>query len=169
MNLRQGTTLIETVLYLGILSAALLAVAAFLALASATRVKARSILEVDQAGTTVLEVMTQAIRNATAVREPAAGTVSSRLELDGASPSGGSMVFDLVDGVVRVSMDGADPVALTDGRETVSLFLISDVSAPGTPSAVRVQFEIWRTVLPGRNEYQYNRTFSGTAVLRTRL
>lgn len=125
--------------------------------------------DVDQAGTAAMRAITQAVRNATSVRAPAAGTSGNSLELEGAAPGGGATVFDVADGVLRVSEDGGEPVPLTDGNQTVLSFLVSEVSGTQSLPTVHIEFEVYRDVHVGRNEYQYARPFSGTAVLRTRL
>lgn len=82
-----GFTLIELLLYVAIVGTLLITVTGFFALTADSRIKNQSISEVNQQGTAVMETITQAIRNASAITAPATGTSSASLTL--AMPTAG--------------------------------------------------------------------------------
>lgn len=57
-------------------------------------------------------------------------------------------------------------VPLTNGKVLVSNLNFTNVTRPGTPGAVQISFTIYRPNPLNRNEYDYQKTFVGTAALR---
>lgn len=142
---KGGFTLIELLLYVSIVGAIIFSIAGFLSLLMQSRVKNQVISEVEQQGVQVMQVITQTGRNATNVNFTSA--------------------FDLSGGVIRMD-DGGGPVALTNSRVTASGLTFQNLSRSGTPGTMRVQFTLTHVNPEGRNEYNYSKTFIGSATLR---
>ena len=131
-----------------------------------SRIKNQTILEVEQTGANTLEVITQSVRNATAVIAPSPGQNGAALSLQEPIIAKDPTAFDLVSGAMRISEGGGVPVALSSSRVVVSGLTFSNVSASGTHGAVRIQFTVSAVNNSGRNEYDYSKVFYGTASIR---
>lgn len=162
----SGLTLIELLLYVGISSVVLLAVAGFLGSILNTRVKNQTINEIEQQGNQNMQLITQTVRNATAINSPAAGVSAASLSINVPEPTDSPTVFDVVDGVLRITKGTADPVALTSPVAEVVNITFDNLSIASTPGTIRVQFELEYKSHSSRNEYQWSKTFFGSASLR---
>ncbi len=140
-NNRKGFTLIELLLYVSIVGAIIFSVAGFLSLLMQSRVKNQTIAEVEQQGVSVMQIITQTGRNATDINFTTA--------------------FDLSSGTIR-----ENTIALTSSRVTASGLTFTNLSRTGTPGTVRVQFTLTHINPSGRNEYDYAKTFYGSASRR---
>ena len=141
LQANQGFTLIELLLYVSIVGAIVLSIAGFLSLLMQSRVKNQTIAEVEQQGAAVMQVITQAGRNA------------SGIDFTNA--------YDLSGGIIR-----ENTVALTNFRVVASNLTFQNLSRAGTPGTIRIQFTLTHINPSGRNEYDYNKTFYGSASLR---
>lgn len=138
---KKGFTLIELLLYVSIIGAIIFSVAGFLSLLMQSRVKNQTIAEVEQQGVQVMQIITQTGRNATDINFPSA--------------------FDLSGGVIH-----ENTIALTNSRVDASALTFQNLSRAGTPGTIRIQFTLTHVNSSGRNEYDYTKTFYGTASLR---
>ena len=139
--MRKGFTLIEPLLYVSIVGAIIFSVAGFLSLLMQSRVKNQAISEVEQQGVQVMQLVTQTGRNATNINF--------------------SSAFDLSGGAIR-----ENAIALTNSRVVASNLTFQNLSHTGTPGTIRVQFTLTHINPEGRNEYNYSKTFYGSASLR---
>lgn len=139
--MKKGFTLIELLLYVSIVGAIIFSVAGFLSLSMQSRVKNQAISEVEQQGIQVMQVITQAGRNAANVNFTTA--------------------FDLLDGAIR-----ENTIALTNSRVIASNLTFTNLSRTGTPGTIRIQFTLTHINPSGRNEYDFNKTFYGSTTLR---
>ncbi len=140
-NVQSGFTLIELLLYVSIVGAIVFSFSGFLSLLMQSRVKNQTIAEVEQQGVAVMQLITQTGRNATDINF--------------------TSTFDLSGGTIR-----QNSIALTNSRIVASSLTFQNLSRPNTPGTVRIQFTLTHINPSGRNEYDYNKTFYGTASLR---
>lgn len=167
LRARQAFTLVELLLYLGLVGMMLLVVSLFLLLILQSRIKTQAIVEVEQQGIQVLERISQTARNAEAVNSPALGVSDSSLSLDVTDPTKDPTVFDLVSGVIRIGSEGTGPaVNLTNSRVTAFNLVFQNLSRPNTPGVVRIQFTLTHVNPANRSEYDYSKTFYATTSLR---
>lgn len=80
-NKHGGYTLIELLLYMAIIGSLLTAITLFLGVVVDARVKNQTISKVNDQGASVIDSITQTIRNATSITAPAAGASGSSLTL----------------------------------------------------------------------------------------
>ena len=139
--MRKGFTLIELLLYVSIVGAIIFSVAGFLSLLMQSRVKNQAISEVEQQGVQVMQIITQTGRNTTNINF--------------------SSAFDLSGGAIR-----ENAIALPNSRVVASNLTFQNLSHTGTPGTIRVQFTLTHINPEGRNEYNYSKTFYGSASLR---
>lgn len=164
--MRQGFTLVELLLYVGLSSLLLLTMTLFLSTLLESRVKNQTVAEVEQQGAQIMRAMTQLIRNAESITSPTQGNSAAALTLDVLAAANDPTVFDLASGVLQITEGAGSPVALSNTRVTASGLTFQNLSRTGTPGAVRIVFILTHVNPTGRNEYQFQKTFTGSAALR---
>lgn len=165
-NRTQGFTLIELLLYIAIASVILLTTAGFLATLLSARVKHQTIAEVEGQGRVAMELILQTIRTAELITLPATSTSASSLVLNVVSGGLDPTIFDSSGGIIRSTEGAGASVALTNTRVSATNLMFLNLSRAGTPGAVRVSFTLSLVNSSGRNEYEYSKTFYGSASLR---
>src|SRR3989338_9592365 len=158
-NYQKGFTLIELLLYIAIASIIVFTTASLLRFTLESRVKNQTIAEVEQEGIQVMQLITQTIRNGTAVNSPTIGNSAVSLSVD-------TTVFDLSGGSIRIKEGAGAAVNLTSSKITVSSLNFQNLSRVSTPNIVRVSFTVTYTNSSGRNEYDFTKSFYGSARLR---
>lgn len=166
LQTRKGFTLIELLLYVGIAGVVVLSVSVLLSLVLSTRVKSQTIAEVEQQGLLVMQIFGQTTRNASSITSPAIGTGASSLTIVVPTMSLNPTVFDLLAGVIRIKEGAGSPVVLNNSRVTASNLTFSNLSRSGTLGTIRVQFTLTHINPENRQEYDYGKTFYGSASLR---
>ena len=163
---RKGFTLVETLLYVSIVSIMLLVMSAFLFLILQSRTKYQTISEVDQEGIQVVQIITQTIRNSKKINVPAVGASGATLSVDMLDAGKTPTVFNSAGTNMQIKEGTGVITPLTASKITVSGLSFSNVSMVNTPGVVKFQFTLTYVNLSGRNEYDYSKTFYGTASLR---
>lgn len=163
---QSGYTLVELLLYVTLLGGLITVVSVFITETFSARVKSETIAEVEQQGNQVLHVILQIARNAEAISLPAVGASGATTTLDVVAAGDDPTRFDENAGTIRVREGPGVPVALTNTRVTATGLTFSNLSRPATPGILRVQFTLTYNNTSGRNEYDFSKTFYGTASLR---
>ncbi len=158
-NDQKGFTLIELLLYISVASIIVFTTASLLRFTLESRVKNQTIAEVEQEGAQVMQLITQTIRNGTAINSPTIGNSAASLSVD-------STVFDLSSGAVRIKEGAGAAINLTSSKVTVSNLNFKNLSREGTPNIIRISFTVTYINSSGRNEYDFTKTFYGSAGLR---
>jgi prepilin-type N-terminal cleavage/methylation domain-containing protein len=166
MTKRQGFTLLELLLAIGLVALLLSALVALFHVVLGARAKNQAISEVEQQGAFAAALIAQTLRNAESVTSPALGASAASLTLDVTDASDDPTVIDLSDGALRVTEGAAAAVSLTSYRVIASDLEFRNLSASGTPGTVRLRFTLTHLDPEGQNEYAYAKTFYGTANLR---
>jgi len=162
----NGFTLIELLLYVSIASVMMLVISIFLSTMLESRVKNQTIAEVEQQGSQVMQVIMQTARNAEAITSPAVGASASALTLDVVTVANDPTVFNLLSGAIRITEGAGSAVPLTNSRVTASALTFQNLSRASTPGTIRITFTLSHVNTSGRNEYNYSKTFYGSASLR---
>lgn len=162
----SGFTLIELLLYVGVATLLLLAISIFLSALLQSRLKNQTIAEVEQQGLQVMQIITQTLRNADAINSPAPGVGASSLSVNTYVAPNNPTIFDLASGAIRVTEGAGSAVPLTNSRVIASQLNFQNLSRASTPGTVRVQFTLTHANPEGRNEYNFSKTFIGSATLR---
>jgi hypothetical protein len=144
----------------------LLVISAFLAFLLQSRVKNQTIAEVEQQGLAVMQVVAQTARNAEVITSPTQGVSASSLTLNVVTVANDPTIFDLASGVIRIKEGAGTAIALTNNRVVASALTFQNLSRTGTPGNIRVQFTLTHINPEGRNEYDFSKTFVGSAALR---
>ncbi len=163
----EGFTLVELMLYLVLAVIMLGALTSVYNVLLTARIKNETINEVEQQGQQVLQQITQAARNAQGIVSPVAGAAAGTLVFNTYSVATSPTTFTLNGGVITVCEgSGCNPVALTANNVLPAGLIFTNLSRPNTPGNVKVQFSLNSSSASTRNEYQYNKTFYGSASLR---
>lgn len=165
-GLKKGFTLIEMILYVASSALILFAFGSFVFTTLNARIKNATILEVEQQGQFVLSTITQYLRNAENITSPTAGNTAVELELDVIDLQSDPTTFGISNNVIQVSEGGATAVSLTSSTVTASALSFVNATRSRSPGSVQISFTLTGNNSSGRNEYEYTKTFSGTASLR---
>ena len=163
---QRGFTLIELLLYVSIVGGLLMAISMFFATTLESRVKNQSISEVNQQGGVVMEYVTRTIRNADSITTPAAGASAASLTVAVPTGSLSPTILNLNGTVFQVKEGAATAIPLTNSKIQVSSLSFKNLTRSGTPGVVQISFVVTRTNTSNRNEYSYQKTFTGSAALR---
>jgi type II secretory pathway pseudopilin PulG len=165
-KLQSGFTLIELLLYVSLTSIILLASSLFLSTLLQSRIKNQTIAEVEQQGIQVMQMITQAVRNAEAITSPGVGSSSHSLTLDVTTNANDPTIFDLSSDVLRIREGSNSAVDLSNTRVIASSLNFYNLSHTDTPGTIRIFFTLTHINPEDRHEYDFNKTFIGSATLR---
>lgn len=163
---QQGFTLLQMILYIGLLSVIVFAAAQVLITLLESREKARVIAEVESEGAYVMELMAQTIRNAEAVAVPVAGGSASSLTLDVVAVADDPTVFAVSSGALTITEGVASAVDLTSSQVTVDTFTVETLTTTDSYGSVRITLTLSYNSSIGRHEYDYTETFTTAASIR---
>ncbi len=162
----KGFTLLEFLLYIGIVGIILTVSGAIGLNVLFGKAKLMSIEEVSQNARFAMEDMALKIRNSEAINSPATSTSASTLSLQMADSTKNPTVFDVSSGIVQITEGTGSAVDLTSSEVTVTTLQFSNISYSNTPGTVRVQMTIKRVNPENRQEYNFEKTFYTTATIR---
>jgi len=165
-NNQQGFTLIELMLYVAIASVVLLMVTSFFQMTLAAKIKNRTILEVEQQGMQIMQIITQTIINSEAIISPTPGNSSTGLTLDVVSAVDDPTIFDLSSGTIRITQGVGVPVNLSSSLVNVDSLIFQNLSKTDTPGILRVEFTLSYINNTGRNEFNWSKNFYSSISLR---
>jgi type II secretory pathway pseudopilin PulG len=159
-------TLVEILLYISIVSVMMGVISIFMFSILQSQAKFKTISEVDQQGIQVAQIISQAIRNSNGITAPIQGNSGSSLTLGFADSAKNPTVFNSNGNNLQIK-EGTDAIIpLTNSKVSISGLSFSNLSLTNTPGTVKFQFTISYINLSGRNEYDYSKTFYGSAGLR---
>jgi len=147
-----GFTLIEFLIYVGIVATILVVMSGFFWNIIFGNIKETSYQEIQQNGRFALTKITQEIKKAIGINSPLPGFSSNTLSLAMADAS--STIFDLVDGRLRITQGSQGPFELTSDQVRVSNLLFTNLSYPNTPGTIRMEMTIGYLNPSGLIEYQ---------------
>lgn len=162
----HGFTLVEMLLYVVISGSLLMAATTFFFETTQARIKNQSISEVNQQGEAAMRIIEDALRGASSINSPGAGTSASTLNINATTPVNNPTVFDLNSNKLRIKEGSAAAIDLTGGVIKVTNLTFTNLSRVSTPGVVRVSFSAERDNQIGRNEYDYKRDFILSVSLR---
>ncbi len=139
---QKGFTLIELLLYMGLSAMVLFVTSMFLITLLEARVKNQTIATVNQEGNQAMSIITQTLRNATAINSPTIGTDSAVLSVNTPITGNNPTVFDLSNGAIRMT-EGINPsVNLTSNLVIITNLNFRNLSRPSTPGNVDITFNV---------------------------
>ena len=166
INNKKGFTLVELILYVAIGSIVLLVITSFFQTNLSSRAKIKAISEVDQQGAYLMQTITQTIVNAEAINSPSIGTSATTLSLDVVDVADDPTLFNNISTYIYLTEGVATPIALNSNLVEVSNLSFTNMSKVSTLGNIRIQFDISFVNNTNRNEYDWTKTFYGSASLR---
>lgn len=164
-KLTLGFTLIETVIYIAIISVFLVSVIQFSTNVIRTGEKARVMNEVQQNARFALERITREIRSADSVNI-GASTFDSHPGVLSISKGGANTVFDLSGGVLRITEGAGSPVNLTTGSVNITNLVFENFSVINRTQNIRISITVEHSASDSL-EYVTSKTFNTSVVIRT--
>lgn len=164
---QKGFTILEMLLYVSICSVLLLSLSLFLTTLFGARIKHQSIADVNQQGAQVMQLLTETIRNAESIQTPTVGATSPTLSVTVSDGLLSPTIFSVSSGTVMISEGGGPNILLTNSHVTVSNFLFKNISsASSSDRTIQISYTIDYKNPSGRNEYEFTKSFSGSATMR---
>jgi len=145
--MRKGLSLIEVLLYLGLVALIMPLIASIVFFSADTRVRGQDMNVLTAEGERVVQVISGAIRGAESVNQPAWGDSGLVLSLMMADSEKNPTVFRLNNGVVTIQEGAGSEVALTSGQVAATDLLFFNRSQIGTPGSVRAEFNLANSYL----------------------
>jgi len=163
---QTGFTLIELLLYVAIVGTILLSLTSFFGVVIDARAKNKTVSEINQQGTAAMEDILQTIRTATSITTPAAAGSGASLTLVVPTASLSPTIFNLSGTTLQIKEGAAATVSLTSPDVLVTSITFKNLTRAGTNGIVQVSMTLAYTNPSNRNEYDYQRTFIGSAEVR---
>lgn len=162
---QSGFTLIEFLIYIAIIGAALAGFMQFILATGSARASARAVSEVNANMRFVDDIITQKIHEAQNVLTPLEQAGSTSIVLDMPVPQP-DITFSVTNGVLNLTEQGVGTVALTSKDIFVDGFLISNYANPGERDNLRIAVAIRYNYQGTGVEYRYARTLVTSASTR---
>lgn len=150
-----GFTLIETLVYVGILIMVIVSVVGYSMSLSGARNKNYSAQNVQANSRVALDIMSEKIRASSSVVIPAAGAGSNQLILDmpGAAPD---ITFSVSGGRLIMAKAGNPDEYITDSRTAVTDLIFTNTALSGERDIVNIQADISYAAAAGDIENSYS-------------
>lgn len=164
--MNKGFTLLELLLYTSLVGILFMSLTSVSVLIFQSRVKNQTIAEVEQQGVQAMQIITQSIRNTENITSPAVGTSAPSMTLDLIGTVNDPTVIAESGTALQITEGVIPAVSLTSSKVSVSNVSFNNISRTSTPGIIKIQFTISYINSSGRNEYDFSKTFYGTAALR---
>jgi len=164
--MKKGYSLIELLLYVGLSATIISAITVFFYFVSFTKTKIQTISEVENEGQTVVEIISQNIRNAKKVNLPNLGESGAVLSLQAANPDEDPIVFSLEAGRIKMQKGGSIEFFLTSDRLEVLNLTFRNLSNATSKATIRAEFSLRYKNPAQRAEFDWQKNFYTTANLR---
>lgn len=162
---KTGFTLIEFIFYIGLFAVFFVSLFFVLDIFYKNKIKNRSVLEVEQQGIIISQIISQEIRNAQLINLPLLADSGDALSLSTFSPLRDPIVFQVVDGKIIVEEGAGSGVNLSSDRVIIENLIFTNNSVVGGISSVSFSFSVSYRSDSKTTEYQYSKDFFGTANL----
>jgi len=165
-NNNKGFTLIELLIYMAIVSIMLLGIVGFSRAMIISQTRNLVISEVESQGMQVLQIISQTIRNGESIIAPNIGTGANSLTVNVVTSSADPAIFSLSNDIIYIKEGSGGLVNLTSSRVIASDLLFQNLSLPNTPGIVKFSFVLSYNNQSAQGEYNFAKTFYGSAALR---
>ncbi|HDQ22547.1 MAG TPA: type II secretion system protein [Candidatus Uhrbacteria bacterium] len=147
----NGFSLIELILYIGILAIVLLFLIIFLQENLILKAKINNRIEVMDNGQFALNRIAWYLHNAPGLNSPLQG-ISERLSLNMSNPEINPVEFFVKDSKIKIKLADNQPVALTNDLVKVNSLIFSNLGFSGEPAIIQVILELQSASSLGKNE-----------------
>ncbi len=159
--------MVETLIYIALVSGIVLAATSFAWNIIDSRAKSYAIHEVEQNGHYCMEKITQVIRQATAIQQPAAGAAQDRLVLATDNPSTNPTTIAFTGDTITIQEGSQEPlVLLADTVKAEEVVFTNMSSAGGRSQHIRFRLGLEHDNPQGRQSWEFNDSFTTSVELR---
>lgn len=167
MKKQSGFTLVEVILYIGLVSLFAVSLTAFLGFFTQAKNKSSTIEEVNQQAVFISSYVEQLIRDSDSITLPAKTTSAGTLILTSTKfPARSPIAISTSSGKLVVSEAGGGSVQISSDKVTISNLSFTNLSQASTDGNIRYQFQVSYNNPNGKNEFTYVQTFYGSASTR---
>lgn len=163
LHSRPGTTLVELLIFLVVLSIVIAMALPMLFAATESRLLQQTIAVVEQNGTQVLQNATLHIRQAERILSPAIGQTGSVLALQTASGTLHPTIIGVSSGNI-VLIEGTEIELISSPQVAIQNFVVRNTSTSATRQSVSITFRASRTIRL-QAPHSYARMFSALVTL----
>lgn len=162
----SGFTLIETIVYLALMAIVVSGYISFALSMSALRQKMYIIQEVQANSRVSMNIMSQKIRSAANIVEPAViGATSSVLILDMAGTGISTSTFSLIDDMLYLTNDLGTPINLTSRQIRIENLVFTKLSESGDRANIGVEMLV-KNKFGESDEYKFEQAVNTSVSLR---
>lgn len=163
--MNRGFTLIELIIYIGIVVVFLLGAINFGLEIIYGNIKAGAIREVQQNARFAMEKMARIIEEAKAINSPEPGNSANSFSLEMTNPSLNPTIFDVSNNKLRLTQGMKGSYELTSDRVIVSGLQFTNLSYVETPGTVLIEMKIDHINPGNQREYAVSFEIKSTASL----
>lgn len=159
--------MIEFILYSVVSSSILVAFSAVFFFTIQLREKNHAIAELNSQAAQIIQIITHSIKNAESVNAPLAGEIKSNLNLAVSVSQKNPSVFYVNGSGKLIMKEGVGPEnVLNTDNVSVESVKFENLSENETASMIKIILTLSCENPGGRNEYDFNNTFYGSAILQ---
>ena len=166
LTIMKGFTIIELIIYIGIVAGVLLVLFNFGWEIVYGDIKSQTIREVQQNSRFAMEKIIESILSASGINSPLEGNPDDFLSLEMQDLNLSPTVFEVSEGRLIITQAGNSPYQLTNNRVRVTNFQFSNFSYGDTPGTIRVEMTIEHFNPGGLNQYEASLSTENTVSLR---
>lgn len=157
----------EVILYLAVTVIVMTATSLLLVSFVRIHIRMQVITQVEEQGMQIVHMITSALRNAEDVNATPAGGQTPSLTIDMADSQLDPLSFHVLAGTFRMKEGAGTPISLSTANVRPSNVSFQNLAIDNTtPGSVRASFTLTYNNPNGRPEYNYSKTFYGTATIR---
>lgn len=161
----SGMTIIESLLYLSLLTIMIGSMALFVNMSIYSRVKGQVIGDIEYSGSFALDIINYNLKNAETITTPTIGNSGSSLTLTKFNSD--IINFRLNAGKIEMQINSDAYQAITPEKILVSDLSFRNVAVPlGNNDSVETEFNMNYINNSGRNEYTFSKYFKSSTSLR---
>jgi type II secretory pathway pseudopilin PulG len=161
----KGFTLIETIIYIGIIGTVVVAFITFSLSIGGNRNKAFVGQETQANARTAMDLMSQKIRMASDVVSPVASTTESILELDMPVPDP-NIIFRVISNRLNLIESGVSTTTITSSEVNVTNLTFTNMSSVGERDNIKINMTAEYDNASGDVEFEFSQTLETSVSVR---
>ncbi|MDD4409256.1 MAG: hypothetical protein PHW52_01225 [Candidatus Pacebacteria bacterium] len=162
----SGLTMIEIMFYLAISAIIFLASFFVVNFINQVKVKNQAVAEVEYQGNIIMDKMLQSVRTSQGVNTPIVGASDTSLSISMSDSSKNPTVYSFSGNNITIKEGASSTTNLGNSNIAFSSGTFTNDSASADYDSIKVSFTITYVNPSGKSEYNYSRTFYGTASTR---
>ena len=165
-KVKEAFTLLETLLYISVFSVVVFLIIGVYGLVVESKVRQRTVSEVNAEGGRIMQMITQTVRNSTSINSPLPANNSSVLSVYGLVTANNPTLYYLVGNDMVIKEGSAASIILNSNRVKISNLKFTNLSESGTHGTVKIEFTVAANTLNTRTIYQFSQNFASDATVR---